>query len=52
LYDASLGNYTDEFDSAVSNLSRNLLNDANRSAIPDFPDTKGRNSINVATIPF
>lgn len=44
--------YPDKFDSAVSNRSRNLLNDANRSAIPYFPATKGRSSINAASNPF
>ena len=40
-----------EFVRAVSNRSRNLLKDARRSAMPDFPDTKGRNSINAASTP-
>jgi hypothetical protein len=40
------------FVSALSKRSRNRLNEASRSAIPDFPDTRGRNSTNAASTPF
>ena len=48
----TLSNYVDAFVNALSNRSRNLLNDANLSAMPDFPATSGRNSNNAASTPF
>jgi hypothetical protein len=48
----TLSTYVDAFVNALSNRSRNLLNDANLSAMPDFPATSGRNSNNAASTPF
>jgi hypothetical protein len=44
--------YPVAFVSALSNRSRNRLNDANFSAIPDFPATRGRNSTKAASTPI
>ena len=45
-------NYVEALVNAASKRSRNLLNAASRSAIPDFPATNGRISNNAASIPF